>query len=92
MATLGIAQYEVVYRDGHADRVGLVALKNVSAGDTLELGATGANLLSVITRAAVVGVTSFVEIAASWTGTVVTMPSGLSADAAYLLVWGSGAG
>lgn len=91
MAVLSQSQYVVIYRSGAADAVVLVALRNVTAGDTLDVGASGANVMQVINRAAVLGVTSFVEIAASWAGTVVTMPSGLSADAAYLLLWGSGA-
>jgi hypothetical protein len=33
-------------------------------------------------------VSDFVEIAATFTGTVVTMPSGLNQSSAYLLIWG----
>jgi hypothetical protein len=79
-----------VYQAGSADRVVLVALRNVTTGDTLDLGQTGLALLSFINRAVLMSVTSFVEIAGTWNGTVVTMPAGLSNDAAYLLAWGSG--
>ena len=80
------------YRYGDADAVVLLGMRNVTTGDTLDVGPSGAGLLSVINRAVMISVTSFVEIAASFTGTVVTMPSGLSTDAGYLLLWGSGIG
>jgi hypothetical protein len=79
-----------VFQAGTADRIVLVGLRNVNTGDTLELGSTGMNLLQVINRAVIISVTSFVEIAGTFTGTVVTMPSGLTNDAGYLLAWGSG--
>jgi hypothetical protein len=82
-----------VFQMGAADRVILVGLRGVTTGDTLDLGATGLDLLLFINRAVIISVTSFVEIAATWNspGTVVTMPGGLSNDAGYLLAWGSGA-
>ncbi len=76
-----------VYVEGKADTVALFALKNVTALDTIDLAAW----FQVINRVAVVGLVSFVEIAATWAGTVVTIPAGLSADAGYMLAWGSGA-
>jgi len=79
-----------VFRDGQADRILLIALRGVSTGDTLDVGPSGMQELLVINRAVVMGVTQFVEIAANFTGTIVTMPSGLSSDAGYLLAWGSG--
>jgi hypothetical protein len=79
-----------VFQAGAADRVILVGLRNVTTGDTLDLGNTGMALLSVINRVAIISVTSFVEIAGSFNGTVVTMPGGLANDAGYLLAWGSG--
>lgn len=81
----------VVYRDGAADCTVLVALRNVNDGDTLDIGPTGLNVLQFINRAVIISITSFVEIAASFTGTVVTMPAGLANDAGYLLLWGSSA-
>lgn len=80
-----------VFQGGSADRVLLVGLRNVSSGDTLDLGNTGMGLMLFINRAVCISVTSFVEIAVNWTGTIVTMPAGLTNDAGYLLVWGSGA-
>jgi len=81
-----------VYSDGHADKVVLVALRNATANDTLDLGAPGLNQLQVINRVACISVTSFVEIAANFAGTVITIPSGFQNDAGYLLAWGSGIG
>lgn len=77
---------QLIYEHGFADVLRLFALKGVASGDTIDL----APWFKVVNRAVVMGVTQFVEIAASWTGTVVTMPAGLSADCGYLLVWGSG--
>jgi len=92
MAALTNAQATVVYQAGQADKIILVALRDVSSGDTLDIGPGAIGALSVVNRAVVVGVTSFVEIAATWNGTVLTMPTGLASDAAYLLAWGSGTG
>jgi hypothetical protein len=79
-----------MFTDGLADRVILVGLRDVTTGDTLDLGPSGMDLLGFINRGVLISVTSFVEIAATWTGTVVTMPAGLANDAAFLLAWGSG--
>lgn len=80
----------VVYRDGHADCTVLIALRNVTSGDTLDVGPQGMNLVQVINRGVCIAVTSFVEISATRAGTVITMPGGLANDAGYLLLWGSG--
>jgi hypothetical protein len=79
-----------MFTDGLADRLILVGLRDVTTGDTLDLGPSGMDLLGFINRAVLLSVTSFVEIAGTWNGTVVTMPAGLANDAAYLLAWGSG--
>lgn len=79
-----------VFQAGAADRIILVGLRNVTTGDTLDLGTTGMNLLGFVNRAVIISVTSFVEIAAVINGTVVTMPGGMQNDAGYLLAWGSG--
>jgi hypothetical protein len=80
-----------VFQSGSADRVALVGVRAVTTGDQLDVGPNGMNLLLFINRAVIISVTSFVEIAAQWAGTVVTMPAGLANDAGYLLLWGSGA-
>jgi hypothetical protein len=80
----------VVFSSGNADRIALVGLRNVTTGDTLDVGVNGLDVLSFVNRAVLMSVTSFVEIAGAWNGTIVTMPAGLTNDAAYLLAWGSG--
>jgi hypothetical protein len=86
MAVLTSSNCTMVYTDGKADKVALFALSKVTTGDTIDV-ATISSFLSV-NRGVVLGVSSFVEIAATFSGTVVTMPSGLSSDSGYLLVWG----
>jgi len=86
MAVLTAANCTLVYTDGKADKVALFALSKVNTGDTIDV-ATISNFLYV-NRGVVLGVSNFVEIAATFTGTVVTMPSGLTSDSGYLLIWG----
>jgi hypothetical protein len=81
-----------VFQFGAADKIVLIALRNVTTGDTLDVGSAGMGVLQTVDRAAIISVTSFVEIAATFTGTQVTMPSGLQNDAGYLLAWGSALG
>lgn len=77
------------YVYGQADIIALFALRNVSTGDTADLSTVGNNAsFQIIKRAVILGVSDFVEIAADFTGTVVTMPSGLANSSAYLLAWG----
>jgi hypothetical protein len=81
-----------VFQFGAADKIVLVALRNVTTGDTLDVGSSGMGVLQTVNRSVIISVTSFVEIAADFAGTVVTMPSGLQNDAGYLLAWGSALG
>lgn len=85
MAALTTAQVVRIWDDGTADRVVVYALRNVTSGDTFDAAAD----LSVVERAVVLGTTVSVAIATSQTGTVITMPTGLTADAAWMLAWGS---
>lgn len=82
----GANNVALVYSAGQADMVALFALKNVTTGDTVDT----AQWFQVINRCVVMGISQFVEIAANFTGTVITMPSGLLHDSGYLLLWGSG--
>jgi hypothetical protein len=86
MATLTSSNCTLVYSSGSADLVALFALRKVTAGDTVDISVLSS--FQIVNRGVVLGVSSFVEIAATFTGTVVTMPSGLSNDSGYLLVWG----
>ncbi len=86
MATLTNVNVTLVYTAGAADKVALFALSKVTTGDTIDVA--GISSFLSVNRGVVLGVSAFVEIAATFTGTVVTMPSGLSSDSGYLLVWG----
>lgn len=89
MAALTIANVIPEFLQGNADLIGLYGLRNVSTGDTVDLASLGTSpSFQVIQRGVVIGVSTFVEIAASFVGTVVTMPAGLNKDSGYLLVWG----
>jgi hypothetical protein len=89
MAVLDQSHVFPVYVYGQADLVALFACRNVSTGDTVDLATVGNNAsFQVVKRAVILGISDFVEIAANFTGTVVTMPSGLTNSSAYLLAWG----
>jgi hypothetical protein len=88
MAVLSPLNAVTNYQTGDAAMVALIGLRNVNTGDTLDISEITMPKFQVVKRAVVLGISDFVEIAATWTGTVVTMPSGLTADSAYLLIWG----
>lgn len=73
---------------GSADITGLYSLRNVNTGDTIDMTILDPPRFQIVKRAVVVGVSDFVEIAASFTDTVVTMPAGLNKSSGYLLLWG----
>jgi hypothetical protein len=85
MAALIPQQYAKQWQDGQAERTGLYALRNVSTGDTADLTED----FTILKRAIILGTTVAGSAVASVSGTVVTMPAGLSADAAYLLAFGA---
>lgn len=86
MAALTAGQNFVrIWDDGIADRAVLYAMRNVDTGDTADLSAE----FSVVKRGVIVGQT--VAGAASVSVTppaTVTMPAGMSDDAALMLVYG----
>lgn len=84
MAALNANQYPFQWEDGVSDRTALFALRNVNTGDTCDLG----QWFLLLKRAVVLGTTVAGAASATVAGTVVTMPSGLSGDAAYLLAYG----
>ncbi len=86
MATLTGSNVILIYQTGEADLLKLFALRKVTTGDTIDL-ATVSNM-QIVKAGVVLGVSDFVEIAATFTGTVVTLPSGLTNSSAYLLVLG----
>jgi hypothetical protein len=89
MAVLTALNAVTVYQEGKADKIALIALRGVSTGDTLDVGPALLNVLGVVNRAVVIGILGGAQIAATITGTLVTMPSGMTNDSGYLTVWGS---
>jgi hypothetical protein len=90
MAALTPANVIQLYQRGDADMVGLFGLRNVNTNDTIDVATVSAPPFQVIKRAVVMGVSEFIEIAANFAGTVVTMPAGMAGtnSSGYLLVWG----
>lgn len=88
MTTLTGTQVVKVYSSGEADRVCLYALRKVTSADTIDLAADFSSpKQAFIMGATVVGTAAVITI----TGTVLTLPAGLAADAGWLLVWGASA-
>lgn len=88
MAVLDATQAIARYQTGDADMIALIGLRNVTTGDTLDVAVVTAPKFQVVKAGVVLGVSDFVEIAANFTGTVVTMPAGLSKSSGYLLILG----
>jgi hypothetical protein len=76
-----------VWADGLSDRTALYALRKVTSADTIDLSGD----FQVVKQAIMLGTTVAGSAVAAFSGTVVTMPAGLSNDAAYLLAWGASA-
>jgi hypothetical protein len=79
--------YPQQWTNGQSDKTALYALRDVSTGDTVDLGGD----FLAVKQAIMLGTTVNGSATASVSGTVVTMPAGLSSDAAYLLAWGDSA-
>ena len=93
MAAITGTQIKRLFTDGQAAQLALFALRNVTTGDTVDLGPNGANTFLNVKQATMVGATIGGSAVATVTAgsTVVTMPAGLSGDAIYLTVWGDAA-
>lgn len=88
MAVLDPNLNRPVYTDGLAERTCLFPIHNVTTGDSLDVSAS----LSSVKIAVFLSTTASVKGIPTINGTVVTITTaGLSADAGYLLVWGSAA-
>lgn len=87
MAELTPDHYVQVWSNGLSDKAALYALRNVTSGDTANLAAD----FSVVKQGTILGTTVAGTETVSVDGTVATIPAGLNADAAYLLVWGASA-
>lgn len=86
MAALTSQNVVQVFSNGLSDRIVLYALRDITSGDTYTMPEFTAAKQAVAMGTTVAGVET-----CSISGTTVTMPAGLSADAGYLLVWGASA-
>jgi hypothetical protein len=84
MAALTEEQVNFAFGDGTCGKAILLSLKNVTAGDTVDL----AKWLSVIKRCGMVSSTGNQIASCSFAGTVVTVPAGPSADGVWVLAVG----
>jgi hypothetical protein len=91
MAALTGASVRKVFVDGEAARIALYAIRDCTTGDTVDLGVSGAGDFLVVKQAAMLGDTISGSATATASGTVVTIPTGLSLDAIWLLAWGDAA-
>lgn len=90
MAVISGQQVTIAYQEGTAAKIALVAVKNVTTGDTLDLGPTGASAqFRQLKGAVMLGSTVIGSAAASISGTTITMPAGLTNDAAWVLAFGA---
>jgi hypothetical protein len=84
MAVLDQTQIKVQWSDSGARRWALFAVLAITTGDTFDLGA----YYRVVKQVAWMGATVSGVVSGSFTGTVLTVPAGLSSDSAYALVDG----
>lgn len=77
-------QIQEVFTDGKCGRTSLFAVKNATAGDTLDVGA----FFSVVKLAGLVSNTGATIAGVSNTGTVLTIPAGPAQDGVWLLIVG----
>jgi hypothetical protein len=88
MAVLGQMNVVKVFADGDSDQVALYALRNVTTGDTVNIGPGGLADFLGVKQCVVLGTTVAGIANPSITGTTLTIPAGMAGDAAYMLVWG----
>lgn len=91
MAVISGKQVRRLFQDGTAAMLALYAVRNVTTGDTVDLGASGTQDFLNVKQAAFVGSTVAGSAAATVSGTVITIPAGVSGDAIYLIAWGDSA-
>lgn len=89
MAALTSAQISRVWSDDAADRTAVYKVSKVTAGDTVDLGPSGVVAdYQLVKQCAMLATTVSGTAACTVSGTVITMPAGLSNDAGYIMVWG----
>ena len=88
MATLTGQQVFGLSTDGNDAVCTFLALRNITSGDTFDANSLG--FMQAVHRAVFLGVTAGVTGDMAVSGSVVTVPDGLSGDDGYALIWGSG--
>jgi hypothetical protein len=88
MVALGTANVVKVFADGDSDQVALYAMRNVTTGDTINVGPGGLADFLGVKQAVVLGTTVAGIANPGIAGTALTIPAGMAGDAAYMLVWG----
>jgi hypothetical protein len=89
MSALTSQQVSRVWSDDAADRTAVYKVSKVTAGDTVDLGPTGVVPdYQLVKQAAMIATTVAGTAACSVSGTVITIPAGLTNDAGYIIVWG----
>jgi hypothetical protein len=91
MAAITGKQVKRLFYDGEAAMMALYVVRNVSTGDTLDLGPSGVGDFLSVKQSAMVASTVAGSAAAAVAGTTITMPAGLTNDALYLMAWGDSA-
>lgn len=85
MAALTFDQIALEYQDGKCEKTCVFSLKNVTAGDTVQLN----GYFKVIKRAvALSGTDIHAGVISTITGTVMTIPAGPAQDGIWVLVIG----
>jgi predicted RecA/RadA family phage recombinase len=84
MAVLNQQQVDQRWIEGNCERFALFAVKNVTSGDTVDLGTYFRTIMQTFWMGATVSGVA----AGTFTGTVATAPAGLTNAGAFLLVQG----
>lgn len=77
-------QISAAFQDGLCAKTVFFSCKNVTAGDTINVGA----FFRVISRTGLICLIGPTVAQPAFTGTVVTIPAGPAQDAAWLIVYG----
>ena len=86
MTALGADSVRKVYTDDGARRWGLFAVLNCTSGDTIDMSAL--NFYRKVNQSVFMGCTVAGTVTGTQTGSTITIPAGLAADSAYMLVDG----
>lgn len=86
MTALGAESVRKVYTDDGPRRWGLFAVLNCTSADTIDMSAL--NFYRKVNQSVFMGCTVAGTVAGTQSGATITVPAGLTADSAYMLVDG----